>query len=99
MWIKHGMHCILLIKSFNRPSCHWSLAASTWCVHRQMTHKLFAEQGGKGVSLSRFRTFLKRLQDGMLKLEFAHYDTAGSAAHTHTHATGYCQPALTATAG
>lgn len=49
-----------------------------------MTHKLFAEQGGKGVSLSRFRSFLKRLQDGMLKLEFAHYDMAGATAHRHT---------------
>ena len=44
---------------------------------RQTTHKIFVEQGGKGVSLERFRTFLGRLQDGMLKLEFAHYDTQG----------------------
>jgi hypothetical protein len=56
---------------------------------RQMTHKLFEDQGGKGVSLSRFRTFLKRLQDGMLKLEFAHYDMAGTPAHTHTDSTLY----------
>jgi hypothetical protein len=43
-----------------------------------MTHKLFEQQGGKGVSLDRFRAFLKRLQEGMLKLEFAHYDMQGS---------------------
>lgn len=41
-----------------------------------MTHKLFEQQGGK-VSLDRFRTFLSQLQDGMLKLEFAHYDLQG----------------------
>ena len=45
-----------------------------------MTHTLFTQQGGKGVSLDRFRVFLKRLQDGMLKLEFAHYDWQGEAA-------------------
>lgn len=43
-----------------------------------MTHKLFAQQGGRGVSLDRFRTFLKRLQEGLLKLEFAHYDLKGT---------------------
>lgn len=39
-----------------------------------MTHKLFEHQEGGGVSLIRFRDFLQRLQEGMLKLEFAHYD-------------------------
>lgn len=44
-----------------------------------MTHTLFQQQGGKGVSLDRFRQFLQRLQDGVLKLEFAHYDWQGEA--------------------
>lgn len=44
---------------------------------RQMTAQLFAEQGGQGVSLARFANFLTRLQGGMLKLEFAHYDMQG----------------------
>lgn len=43
---------------------------------RQMTAQLFAEQGDQGVSLPRFTNFLTKLQDGMLKLEFAHYALA-----------------------
>eukprot|EP00775_Hariotina_reticulata_P011679 gene11679-11822_t len=41
--------------------------------NREMTHKLFEDHGG-GVSLSRFKKFLERLQQNMLQLEFAHYD-------------------------
>lgn len=59
------------------------MSVSAWLadcavVSREMTHKLFAQQGGRGVSLDRFRTFLKRLQEGLLKLEFAHYDLKGT---------------------
>jgi hypothetical protein len=43
-----------------------------------MVHKLFQEAGA-GVHLNKFRAFLQRLQEGMLRLEFAHYDTAGAA--------------------
>ncbi|WIA10401.1 hypothetical protein OEZ85_010593 [Tetradesmus obliquus] len=42
----------------------------------EMVHRLFQEAGA-GVHLSKFRAFLQRLQEGMLRLEFAHYDTAG----------------------
>ena len=44
-----------------------------------MVHRLFQEAGA-GVHLSKFRAFLQRLQEGMLRLEFAHYDTAGVCA-------------------
>jgi hypothetical protein len=42
-----------------------------------MVHKLFQEAGA-GVHLNKFRAFLQRLQEGMLRLEFAHYDTTGA---------------------
>ncbi|KAF6258901.1 hypothetical protein COO60DRAFT_1066567 [Scenedesmus sp. NREL 46B-D3] len=41
----------------------------------EMVHRLFQEAGA-GVHLNKFRAFLQRLQEGMLSLEFAHYDTA-----------------------
>ncbi|KAF8069396.1 hypothetical protein HT031_001511 [Scenedesmus sp. PABB004] len=42
-------------------------------------HRLFLDEGARGVKLSRFRDFLGRLQDGMVRLEFDHYDTDGAA--------------------
>jgi hypothetical protein len=42
-----------------------------------MTQKLFQEQGSTGISLNKFRDFLQNLQEGMIKLEFAHYDVKG----------------------
>lgn len=59
---------------------------------RQMTHTLFEQQGGKGVSLDRFRQFLARLQDGMLKLEFAHYDWQGETSQQSSNMTVGWQP-------
>jgi hypothetical protein len=59
-------------------------AAVSWNACRQMTHTLFEQQGGKGVSLDRFRQFLARLQDGMLKLEYAHYDWQGERSQQQT---------------
>eukprot|EP00879_Flechtneria_rotunda_P026263 GHRR01027994.1.p1 GENE.GHRR01027994.1~~GHRR01027994.1.p1 ORF type:complete len:463 (+),score=161.35 GHRR01027994.1:639-2027(+) len=44
---------------------------------REITHTLFQEAGKDGVDLSKFRAFLNRLQDSMLRLEFAHYNTGG----------------------
>lgn len=52
-----------------------------------MTHKLFQEQGRTGISLNKFRDFLKKLQEGMVKLEFAHYDVKGRpGGATHSQA-------------
>jgi hypothetical protein len=53
-----------------------------------MVHRLFQEAGA-GVHLNKFRAFLQRLQEGMLRLEFAHYDTTGAE---RTHASAH-QPA------
>jgi hypothetical protein len=55
-----------------------------------MTEKLFREQGRTGISLDKFRNFLKKLQEGMIKLEFAHYDVKGGP-KSKEHA---CSPAL-----
>lgn len=43
---------------------------------REMAHRLFQDHTG-GVNLSKFRSFVQRLQQGMTKLEFAHYDIKG----------------------
>jgi hypothetical protein len=61
-----------------------------------MTAQLFAEQGGQGVSLAKFANFLTRLQDGMLKLEFAHYDMDGEGllCCQHTMSLNALLPAL-----
>eukprot|EP00882_Tetradesmus_deserticola_P020479 GHRQ01022126.1.p1 GENE.GHRQ01022126.1~~GHRQ01022126.1.p1 ORF type:complete len:497 (+),score=187.27 GHRQ01022126.1:565-2055(+) len=47
----------------------------------ELVHRIF-QDAGAGVHLNKFRAFLQTLQEGMLRLEFAHYDTTGKGIMT-----------------
>jgi hypothetical protein len=67
------LHLLLLAEQ--RTHMHNCLLSAWRC--REMVHRLFQEAGA-GVHLNKFRAFLQRLQEGMLRLEFAHYDITGA---------------------